>query len=174
MALRAISSRPIITTVSILAFRAGRESALPRNLLMASMAQMTAGINACQPVGSIVLPMILAAVLVSELLLSALLILLRDCPSFHLLPGFQGLSFHMLLPGYLLLGGPLLVLLFLILHKLLEYMGLLQLMGGYLLLRGQVAQARIAIAILLVARVSCSARSAMISLPASSCLLRLH
>ena len=174
MTLRAIPSWPVITSVSILAFRAGSESALPRNLLVASVAQMAASIHACQPVRSIVLSVILAAILVSQLLLSTLLILLRDCPSFHLLPGFQGLSFYMLLACYLLVGGPLLVLLFLILHKLLEYMGLLQLMRGYLLLRGQVAQARIAIAVLLVARVSRSARPAMVGLPASGCLLCLH
>ena len=64
--------------------------------------------------------MVLAPVFEPELLLSALLILLRYRPSFHLLSRLQCLSFHMLLSHDLILGRPLLVLLFLILNKFLE------------------------------------------------------
>jgi len=48
--------------------------------------------------------MVLAPVFEPELLLSALLILLRYRPSFHLLSRLQCLSFHMLLSHDLILG----------------------------------------------------------------------
>lgn len=109
---------------------------LPGNLLMASLTEMAAGADAAHPVGSIILFVILAAILKSELLLPAVSILLCDGTAFHLLSCLSGLSVHLLLVFGLLLLELLLVFLLLILHQLLEYVGLLQLLCCDLLLGG--------------------------------------
>lgn len=149
--LRAIPCGPVIAAaVAVLALRAGCEGTLSRDLLMASLTQMAAGADTTEPVGCVILPVVLAPVFVPQLLLSTLLVLLRDRPSFHLLSGFQGFSLGLLLSQFLILCRSLLVLLLLVLDQLLEHMGLLELVRRDLLLRWQMTETRIPVIILLV------------------------
>lgn len=62
---------------------------------MASLTEMTAGTDAAHPVRSVVLLMILAAILKSQLLLPALAILLGDSSTLHFLTHLGGLSIHL-------------------------------------------------------------------------------
>lgn len=119
--LRAVAGRPVIAAaVAMLTLGAGSEGALTRNLV-SSVAQMAACADTTEPIGCVILPMVLAPIFVPQLLLPTLLVLLRDRPAFHLLTGLQGLPLRLLLPRFLLLGRALLVLLLLVLDQLLEH-----------------------------------------------------
>jgi hypothetical protein len=174
MTLGAIPGRPVIAApVAVLTLGTGREGALTCDLV-ASVAQVAASADASEPIGCVILPMVLAPVFVPQLLLSALLVLLSNRPAFHLLAGFQCLPLRLLLPQFLIVGRPLLVLLLLVLDQLLEHVGLLELVGRDLLLRGQMAQTGVPVIVLLVARFAGSARPAVVGLAAARGLLPLH
>ena len=174
MTLGAIPGRPVIAApVAILTLGAGSEGALTRDLV-ASVTQVAASADAAEPIGCVILPMVLAPVFVPQLLLSALLVLLSDRPAFHLLAGFECLPLRLLLPQFLILGRPLFILLLLVLDQLLEHVGLLELVGGDLLLGGQMAQTRVPVIVLLMTRLGGSTRSAVVGLAATCGLLPLH
>lgn len=89
--------------------------------------------------------MILAAILVSQFLLSALPVNLCYVAALHLIASLLRLPLQLLLVQLLALGRPLFVLLLLVLHQLLEDVRFLQFVGRDLFLGGQVAEAGVAV-----------------------------
>lgn len=100
-ALRTVSRLPVITIliVAILTLVAllTCQRTLPSNLLVTALAQMRASINSSKPIGSVILPMVLAAIFIPQLLLPTLLILLRNRAPLKFFPCLQSLFLNLLL-----------------------------------------------------------------------------